>query len=80
MTSRDTIEKNTEKNIKEQTTEENLQCTAPELSSGVVLVLPLAGGKEFPVYRENVDFRQESYPAVDVDRELREMKAGCCRF
>ena len=80
MTSRDTIEKNTEKNIKEQTTEENLQRTAPELSSGVVLVLPLAGGKEFPVYRENVDFWQESYPAVDVDRELREMKAGCCRF
>ena len=77
VTSRHALEENTEKNIKEQTREENLQRTAPELSSGVVLVLPLAGGKEFPIYRENVDFWQESYPAVDVDQELREMKAWC---
>ena len=68
-------EENTEKIRKEQITEESVQCTTPVQDPVVVLTLPLIGGKEYPVTRDNVVFWQDTYPAVNVDQQLREMKA-----
>lgn len=42
-----------------------------------MLALPLNDNTEFAVYEEDVLLWQETYPAVDVRQELKEMKAWC---
>ena len=42
-----------------------------------VLALPLNDNSEFEIYEEDVLLWQETYPAVDVRQELKEMKAWC---
>ena len=42
-----------------------------------VLALPLNDNTEFEIYEEDVCLWQETYPAVDVRQELKEMKAWC---
>ena len=42
-----------------------------------VLALPLNDNTEFEIYEEDVLLWQETYPAVDVRQELKEMKAWC---
>lgn len=68
-------EENTEEIRKEQITEESVQCTTPVQEPVVVLTLPLIGGKEYPVYRKDIDCWQKAYPAINVDQELQNMKS-----
>ena len=42
-----------------------------------VLALPLNDNSEFEIYEEDVLLWQETFPAVDVRQELKEMKAWC---
>ena len=63
------------KNIKSSFSKEKDDGTKPHGAS--VLALPLNDNTEFEIYEEDVLLWQETYPAVDVRQELKEMKAWC---
>ena len=49
----------------------------PEQSSAAAPGIPLNDGSEFFAKKEDVEEWQQTYPAVDVLQELREMRAWC---
>ena len=49
----------------------------PEQSSAAAPAIPLIDGTEFFVEKEDIAEWQKAYPAVDVEQELREMRAWC---
>ena len=49
----------------------------PEQSSAAAPAIPLIDGTEFFVEKEDITEWQKAYPAVDVEQELREMRAWC---
>jgi len=50
-------------------------CAEPPSDSTPAAVIPLVDGTEYPIDQKQVDDWQESFPAVDVLQELREMHA-----
>lgn len=48
-----------------------------EPSSVPALTMPLNDGTEYPIFDDYIDQMKELYPAVDVEQELRNMKAWC---
>lgn len=52
-------------------------CTEPPSDSPPASTLPLVDGTEHPITLEQLAEWQESFPAVDVDQQLRSMRAWC---
>ena len=76
VTSRDEAEKNrTEEEQKR--IDVNIVSTVPEHRSAPVLMLPLTGNQEYPVYQEDIDSWKDTYPNVDILQELKEMREWC---
>ena len=73
--SREDKSRGDKKNIKSSFSKEKDDGTKPHGAS--VLALPLNDNSEFEIYEEDVLLWQETYPAVDVRQELKEMKAWC---
>ncbi len=55
----------------------NINSAEPEQSSAAAPAIPLIDGTEFFVEKEDIAEWQKAYPAVDVEQELREMRAWC---
>ncbi len=75
VTSRDAAEKNRKEEKRKEEKREN-SSTAPD-DSDAVLVLPLADGNDFCVKQEDLLLWKETFPAVDVLQELKEMRVWC---
>ena len=76
-----TIQNNSEQIKTDQIKSDQNKCITEEYSTkphgASVLALPLNDNSEFEIYEEDVLLWQETYPAVDVRQELKEMKAWC---
>ena len=55
----------------------NINSAEPEQSSAAAPAIPLIDGTEFFVEKKDIAEWQQAYPAVDVEQELREMRAWC---
>ncbi|MBP3208370.1 MAG: hypothetical protein J6M64_00475 [Oscillospiraceae bacterium] len=55
----------------------NIVSAVPEHRSAPVLMLPLTGNQEYPVYQEDIDSWKDTYPNVDILQELKEMREWC---
>ena len=55
----------------------NMNSAEPEQSSAAAPAIPLIDGTEFFVEKEDIAEWKQAYPAVDVEQELREMRAWC---
>ena len=55
----------------------NVNSAEPEQSSAAAPAIPLIDGTEFFVEKEDITEWKQAYPAVDVEQELREMRAWC---
>ena len=55
----------------------NINSAEPEQSSAAAPAIPLIDGTEFFVEKEDIAEWRKAYPAVDVEQELREMRAWC---
>lgn len=53
------------------------ESAAPQSDAAPAFILPVAGGKEFPVSQEQVEGWQRDFPGVDVCQQLRCMRAWC---
>ena len=60
--------------IPSQTNENSAE---PEPGSAAAPAIPLNDGTEFVVGKKDVEEWRKAYPAVDVEQELREMRAWC---
>ena len=49
----------------------------PEEASAAAPAIPLQDGSEYQVKRKELDEWKKAFPAVDVEQELREMRAWC---
>ena len=65
--------------IPNQTTpsQTNGNSAEPETGSAAAPAIPLNDGTEFFVEKKDIAEWQKAYPAVDVEQELREMRAWC---
>ena len=55
----------------------NRNSAEPEQSSAAALTIPLNDGSEYIVSEEDIAEWRKTYPAVDVEQELREMRSWC---
>ncbi|MBQ8074898.1 MAG: hypothetical protein IJ237_02830 [Oscillospiraceae bacterium] len=55
----------------------NWNSAEPEQSSAAALTIPLNDGSEYIVSEEDIAEWRKTYPAVDVEQELREMRSWC---
>ena len=55
----------------------NENSAEPEPSSAAAPAIPLNDGTEFFIGEEDIEEWKKAYPAVDVEQELREMRAWC---
>ena len=55
----------------------NFNSAEPEQDSAAALTIPLIDGTDFFVEMKDLDEWKRAYPAVNVEQELREMRAWC---
>ena len=69
----------TEKDTEAESEEESYSCSEPPpvVSELPAAEIPLNDGREYPLYRRDLDEYAALYPAVDIEQELRNIRGWC---